>query len=718
MGKTSKATKKFNKKHLKHTLEQRKKSQDYKKKIGARGTKRSSNKGSSNGSMAKNGEIFKDLDVEKYFEKGIEPPKEKHEKKQAKKEEQDEDDDEDAESSDSDAEMDQKDLDDLEKEDPEFYKYLQDNDKALLDFQPMNPLDAIDDDDDDDEEEDEEADAGKEKITNIEAPVVDVTIEMVKEWESNLKSSQPNIKGMKHVVIAFKSAVNIETDRQYRYRVTSEKVFNLLMVLVLKQLPLAIEKLTPYKISAKGARSLPSGNKKKTAQISSILKIHAGSLIELLDGITNTETAALILQSIQELLPYFMSWRKILKQFVNSAVGIWSTAKQFDTQVAAFAFLNNASKEYPKSVLELVLRSTYSNFIKNCSRTNIHTMPGLNFQKNSMAGLFVEDENLGYQVGFESVRQLAIHLRNGVNNPTKESYKSVYNWQFCHALDFWSRTLAAKNQEDGPLKQLIYPLVQVTIGTIRLVPSAQFFPLRFYLIRSLIRLSQTTGVFIPLFPLLSETLTSTAFNGRPKSSSLAAVDFEDSIKVNKAYLGTRVYQQGLCEQFIELTSEFFVLYCKSIAFPELATPATIYLRRYRKKSTNAKFNKMLGALIDKLNANSKFIEQKRSNVEYGPSNKQEVAKFLQEVKWESTPLGGYVRTQREVKEARMKVLRESIEESERAEKEKEEREKEEEREDDDVDMEGDDGEEDDGEEDDGEDDDGEEDGEDDGEDEE
>ena len=44
----------------------------------------------------------------------------------------------------------------------------------------------------------------------------------------------------------------------------------------------------------------------------------------------------------------------------------------------------------------------------------------------------------------------------------------------------------------------------------------------------------------------------------PKASTLQAVDFEHNIKVNQAYLGTRVYQDGLCEQFIELSGEFLV----------------------------------------------------------------------------------------------------------------------------------------------------------------
>ncbi|RUS14867.1 nucleolar complex protein 2, partial [Endogone sp. FLAS-F59071] len=75
-----------------------------------------------------------------------------------------------------------------------------------------------------------------------------------------------------------------------------------------------------------------------------------------------------------------------------------------------------------------------------------------------------------------------------------ESYKAVYNWQFIHCLDFWSTVLAVHCDAsryalgDSPLHPSIYRLVQVALGVIRLIPTAQYFPLRFVVIRSLTQL--------------------------------------------------------------------------------------------------------------------------------------------------------------------------------------------------------------------------------------
>ncbi|CCD24973.1 mRNA-binding ribosome synthesis protein NOC2 NDAI_0E01570 [Naumovozyma dairenensis CBS 421] len=697
MGKVSKATKKFQSKHLKHTLEHRKKIKDHKRKTqGRRGNKSEEEK--REGALTKDDqklkksskeEVFKDMSVENFFEKGIELPKENKKLKKIKESKESEDDES---SSEEEGDM-AANMATLSKEDPEFYKYLQENDKDLLDFAASNPLDAADEDDEGsgEEGEQEQLEQGPEKV--------ELTLKLVKKWKKDLRES-PSLKLLRNVVTAFKVAVNLNKDENvedYKYTVTDERAFHELMFVALKDLPQVIQKMAPYK-TTKGSRTLPGGA--NVSKISSIVKSHSASLLVLLNDITNTETAALILHSVDQLMPYLLSYRRVIKELIKNIVEIWATTREVETQIASFAFLHSASKEFKKSILEVVLKTTYSTFIKSCRKTNLRTMPLINFQKNSAAELFGIDEVVSYQVGFEYIRQLAIHLRNTMNATTKkttrsdpaEVYKIIYNWQFCHSLDFWSRVLSfscnpeRENGRESPLRQLIYPLVQVTIGVTRLIPTAQFFPLRFYLIKSLIRLSQNTGVFIPIFPLLSEILTSTAFTKFSKrKENLEAFDFDHNIKCTQAYLGTKVYQEGLVEQFVDLVGEYFTLYCKSVSFPELATPVIISLRRYIKTSKNIKFNKQLSNIVEKLNQNSTFIQTKRSEVEFSPSNNTEVNRFLNDLPWEKTPLGAYVFVQREVKEEKAKLLRESLEEEDR-EKEEQKARNAEESEDEDVEM--------------------------------
>ncbi|RLV95433.1 Nucleolar complex protein 2 [Spathaspora sp. JA1] len=678
MAKPSKQTKKFQNKHLKHTIEQRKKVQSHNKKIALRKKGKSSSEEEGATQPKRDGkakEVFEDMSVDDFFAGGFEVPKEKKDKKKKKVEEEEEE----SSEEEDDEDVMKENLKNLEDQDPEFYKYLKENDNELLDFEGVNPLDAMDEDESDDEEQEEEEEDEKKAVKKDEptSNKVEITLELVKKWEQQLQ--KPSAKLIRNITIAFKAAVNINNSEEedYKYSVTDPNAFSELMFVVLKKLPIAIQKLVKYKTNNQGVRTLPEKNQ-NVSQISSILKSHAGSFITLLKDITNTEIAALVLLSIYELIPYYLSYRRLLKEMLSSVVNVWSTTPDIQTQIATFAFLNNVAKEYPKSILETILKLTYSGILQNCRKTNIHSMAQINFCKNSACELYGIDPTLSYQVGFEYIRQLAIHLRNSINatSNAKEGYKTIYNWQYCHSLDFWSRVISQhcnpelELSKESPLRQLIYPLVQVTLGAIRLIPTAQFFPLRFYLTRSLLRLSQSTGVYIPIFPIISEILTSTAMTKQPKFVNLQAFDFDHNIKVNQAYLGTRVYQDGLCEQFIELTSEFFGLYSKSIAFPELVTPAILTLRRFTKKSSNVRFNKQLHQLVEKLNSNATFISSKRSNVEYGPSNKTEVQLFLKDFDWEKTPLGQYVVVQRQTKEEKLRLLKESMEQEEQAKRDK------------------------------------------------
>jgi len=186
----------------------------------------------------------------------------------------------------------------------------------------------------------------------------------------------------------------------------------------------------------------------------------------------------------------------------------------------------------------------------------------------------------------------------------------------------------------------------------------------------------------------------------PKASTLKPLDFITTIRAPKSYLRTRTYQDGVGEQIVDVLSEYFVLYTKSIAFPELTVPTTVLLRRFIKKASiagsgnrNAKVNNGLVGLVQKLEANGKWIEEKRRGVDFAPNKREEVDAFLKEVDWQKTPLGGYVVSQRKVREERRKILEEAA--AKENEKEKKKRAKsngrragDEEEEESDVEMEG------------------------------
>jgi nucleolar complex protein 2 len=103
--------------------------------------------------------------------------------------------------------------------------------------------------------------------------------------------------------------------------------------------------------------------------------------------------------------------------------------------------------------------------------------------KNTASELFQLAPQLAYQHAFTNIRMLAVHLRTVVRSSTsggagenQEAFRQVYNWQYVHCLDFWSMVLSgaagleAERENAGlesPLKPLIYPLVQISLGVVR-----------------------------------------------------------------------------------------------------------------------------------------------------------------------------------------------------------------------------------------------------------
>lgn len=300
--------------------------------------------------------------------------------------------------------------------------------------------------------------------------------------------------------------------------------------------------------------------------------------------------------------------------------------------------------------------------------------------KNSAAEIWGIDQKVGYTTGFTFIRQLAIHLRGNITKPTKDSYKTIYNWQFVHSLDFWSRVLSthcnslveAQEGKESDLRPLIYPVVQITLGVMRLIPTSTYFPIRFLLTRSLLRISQATGTYIPLASALLEVLNSAEMKKSPKPATLRPLDFSSVIRAPTSYLKTRVYQDGVGEQVIELFSEFFVLWTKSVAFPELQLPVAVMLKRWLRTASskttgnkNAKVNQGLLLLVQKMEANARWIEERRNKVAFAPKDRTEVETFLQDTAWEDTPFGAFVVGQRKMREERRKVLEQARRENDR-----------------------------------------------------
>ncbi|KAK3393717.1 Noc2p family-domain-containing protein [Podospora didyma] len=580
----------------------------------------------------------------------------------------------------------------LKEKDPEFYKFLQENDPEALDFDENADFSEVDElSASEGEDEQPKKKQKKDKKKKDEDEDRELTQEMVAKWKAALDESN-SLRATRQVVIAFRCAAHLNEDdeeRKQRYTITNPNVFHDILLVALKKIPDVFQHHMPVKESASG-RAYVNTDTKKFKTLSQLVKSYASSIIRLLSSLSDDGTLKLTISALQPLLPYLLSFRKLLKVMIKTVVAFWSQGASADTiRITAFLVLRRLMVIGDKGVRDAVLKAAYQGLVQGSRVTNANTIQSINLMKNSAAELWGIDEGLGYTTAFSFVRQLAIHLRNSIVNNKNNSYKAVYNWQYVHSLDFWSCVLSehcsplreAETGKATQLKPLIYPLVQVTLGAMRLIPTALYFPLRFQLIRSLLRLSRATETYIPLASALLEVLNSAEMKKPAKQSTLKPLDFNIAYKAPKSYLRTRVYQDGVGEQVVELFSEYFVLWARNIAFPEFSLPVIIALKRWLKDSRknsgnkNGKLTASLVLLVQKLEANAKFIEDKRAKVDFSPKDRTQVDAFLKDFDWEKTPVGAFVKTQRILKAEQEKVIEQARKDEERIRKKEEQEDK-------------------------------------------
>jgi nucleolar complex protein 2 len=713
MAGAKKSTKKFEKNHLKDVIERRKSHAKVKqrhqmndKRKEKNATKRAEAEEANEISPeeAKKQNAFAEMNVDDFFAGGFEIPeangkkskkdvtpkigKRKRSEDKAQAEEAPEEDDNDEEDASSvDAYDEHKDqLESLKDKDPEFYKYLKENDAELLDFGEQGDLSEVDALSESDEPDDEEPAKKKKKKAKkdeeeVEPESTTLTIQTVKKWHK-LMEEQNSIRAMRQVVLAFRAAAHVNDAEapEQKYTISDKNVYHQVLVTALNTVPKVLAHHLPVKETA-GGKIRVSLDSKKFKTLTPLIKSHTSSVHQLLINLSDASTLKLTLSSIEPMLPYLLQFRKVLKTLVKTVVGIWADVATNDaTRITGFLLLRRLMVLGDAGIRESVLKATYEGVVKGSRNTTVHTLAGVNLMKNSAAEIWGIDQNVSYTTGFSFIRQLAMHLRSSITNTSKESYKTIYNWQYVHSLDFWSRVLSqhcdglveAQSGKQSALRPLIYPVVQITLGAMRLIPTAQYFPLRFQLTRALLRISRATGTYIPLASSLLEVLTSAEMRKHPRSSTLKPLEFNTAIRAPKSYLRSRTYQDGVGEQVAELLSEFFVLWSKHIAFPELSVPVVVSLKRWLKQvsarsggNKNAKINQMILLLVQKVEANARWIEERRLTVSYAPRNRTEVDSFLKDVDWETTPLGAFVKTQRKLREERAAILEEGRREEEK-----------------------------------------------------
>uniref|UniRef100_A0A0C9QUP2 CG9246_1 protein n=1 Tax=Fopius arisanus TaxID=64838 RepID=A0A0C9QUP2_9HYME len=504
-----------------------------------------------------------------------------------------------SENSDSETELDpkshKKSLQKLQETDPEFYAFLKQNDKKLLNFDVSDQEESDEDEDKvhvpneslevaSDEDDYEPEEAAEEKSSG--GPVK-VTLKLLKTWQEAIQRDKSS-RTIKNIVEAFHAALLTVADpdgpKSIRYKVEGSSVFNGVVQLCILHLPNAFKKFLKITKS-----KFEAHKSKRFSKIKGTLKSYLSDLLRILQNVTSSDILTVLLKHLHQMVPYTQSFSSLSKPLMKILMKFWSSGEE-TVRVVAFLSILQIAINRNDATRETLMKTMYMKYVENSKFVSESTSASINFMRHSLAEIYLLDHNLAYTHAFLYVRQLAIHLRNAVTLKKKENFQAVYNWQYINSLRFWCELVTSCSSQ-SMLKSLLYPLVQIINGTITLIPTAQFYPLRFHCCQMLINISKDTGVFIPVLPYLLEVLTSYDFNKKHRSVTMKPISFLCLLRMSKAQLQENGFKNSVIDNIHQLILECAAKDSHTISFPDMYVFCIIQLKSFLKKCKVANFCK-------------------------------------------------------------------------------------------------------------------------------
>ncbi|MCP9261450.1 hypothetical protein DINM_004814 [Dirofilaria immitis] len=410
-----------------------------------------------------------------------------------------------------------KQLVELAEKDPKFYKFLKEQESDLLQF----------DESDSDVEKDphyESCSDGKrfEHDENLRRDsrgrrIIDLDF-VTNLQNSLLQKDRPELALIRQMVAAFTACVaRVGADIEPpSYVINDSDVFESVVRLCFIYLGKSLFSLIGYikteadeKESDLKFKKVEKYTKKQYRcwkKYGNLVKSYLHALLQFLNEIQTSSVTVCTLRAITDLLELYIHFPKLTRNLAKSPY----------RRMLLCSFLTLCKLiRIHKSSFPAVIKRCYLEYVMNVRDVKAESWPLIILMQKSFAELCLTYPEIAYQYIFVYIRQMAIHLRNAMIAKRKNLIQTIYNWQFMQCLYLWSQVIAkayhhhTSSKDDATaIKELNYPLSQITISTMKLFPSLKYFPLRLHCLRIMLIIQQNCHIYIPTLSLAVEVSTS------------------------------------------------------------------------------------------------------------------------------------------------------------------------------------------------------------------
>lgn len=507
----------------------------------------------------------------------------------------------------------------MEQQDPEFFKFLQENDSNLLDFDDSDDEAELSDSDEEEYPADAEGvDASGEQygaddddFGDHDRPLVEATSELVAAAVT--AANQGSYSALKRLMAFFKAACipanaeDSDSGSKGRYTVSSPELYNAIMVKTMENaykgfyLQLGLKR---GKVTSEVINKLEEDPRFK--KVRSLILSFYKSILRSLDSLASTDQAReVVLYLVSSMEPYICllaPMKRLAKSVLKVLLKLWSSGPspaEDETHSRGHCFLRirQLCIVLPGVMPEDCFKSIYVTFARNSKTFTELNESSITFMAQCVAELYKLDSVLAYQQGFLYIRQLALHLRAAYIKKTPESVRQVLNWQYLNCLRLWTRVICGMPSPDE-LGQLVFPLAQVMQGVLTIAVSAIYLPLRFHVVTCIQQLAANANAFIPLAPKLRDVFDLNDILSAPKPSTEVAPRFQYLVKLPSDDLAKPAVRDAIVEETVYLLRQESEIYRYNVAIPEYLYLTTRKLRHFCKQCKIGKWRDLAKTLIN------------------------------------------------------------------------------------------------------------------------